>query len=109
SRKAVRQSPPAPKRNDKNGITRWPKGPDHALIGLAARMRLHIGKFAAEELLGPVNGQLLGYVNALAPAVIATPWIAFGVFVREHRSGGFEDGPRNDVLRGDQLYLVLLP
>ena len=71
-------------------------------------MGLHIGEGAIEQALGPVDGELLDHVDVLAAAVIALAGIAFGVFVGEQRAGGVEHGLRDDVLRGDQLDLVLL-
>jgi hypothetical protein len=45
----------------------------------------------------------------MAAAVIALARIAFGIFVGEQSAGSVEHGLGNDILRGDQLYLVLLP
>ena len=44
----------------------------------------------------------------LAAAVIAPARIALGIFVGEHRALRLEHGARDDVLRRDQLDLVLL-
>ena len=71
-------------------------------------MGLHIGEGAIEQALGAVDGELLDHVDILAAAVIALARIAFGIFVGEQRAGGVEHGLRDDVLRGDQLDLVLL-
>ena len=71
-------------------------------------MRLHIGPGAAEQLLGPLDGQGLDLVDEFAAAVIALAGIAFGVFVGQHRTLRFEHGAGNDVFRGDQLDLPLL-
>jgi hypothetical protein len=60
------------------------EGEERRLVRLRAGMRLHIGKAAAEELLGAVDGQLLGDIDELAAAVIAPAGIALGVFVGEH-------------------------
>jgi hypothetical protein len=58
--------------------------------------------------LGPGDGQDLGLVHHLATAVIALARIALGVLVRQDRPLRLEHGAGNDVLRGDQLDLVLL-
>ncbi len=71
-------------------------------------MRLHVGEGAVEELLGAVDGELLGLVDEFAAAVIALARIALGVFVGEHRALRLQHRARDDVLRGDQLDLVLL-
>ena len=44
---------------------------EHALVGLAAGVRLDVGEAAAEELFGAVDGELLGDVDPLAAAVVA--------------------------------------
>ena len=36
---------------------------EHTLVGLAAGIGLHIGKFAAEQLFGAVDGQVLGHID----------------------------------------------
>ena len=68
-----------------------------------------LAKLAAEQLLRPLDGERLGDVDELAAAVIALARIALGVFVGQHRALRLEHGARDDVLRGDQLDLVLLP
>ena len=54
------------------------------LVGLAARVRLHVGEAAVEQLLGAVDGELLGHVDVLAAAVVALAGIAFRILVGEH-------------------------
>src|SRR5450631_4409100 len=49
--------------------------------GLRARVRLHIGECAGEQLLRPVDRQLLGHVHIDAAAIIAPTRVALGVFV----------------------------
>ena len=50
-----------------------------------------------------------GDIDILTTAVIPAAGIALGIFVRQHRALRFQNGPGHDVLRGDQLDLVLLP
>ena len=52
-------------------------------VGLRARVRLHVGVVGAEELLQPVDGELLDLVDDLAAAVIPPPRISLGVLVGE--------------------------
>ena len=78
------------------------------LVGGAARVRLHVGEAALEQLLGALDRQRLGLVDVLAAAVVAVAGIALGVLVGEHGAGRLEHGARDDVLRRDQLDLVLL-
>ena len=67
-----------------------------------------LAKSAAEQRLGPLDGQGLDLVDEFAAAVVAPAGIALGVFVGQHRALGLQHRPRDDVLRGDQLDLVLL-
>ena len=69
---------------------------EHFRIGRGAGMRLHIGKFAAEQLCYPLDGQVLGDIDELAAAVIALARQAFGIFVGEHGALRFQNGARND-------------
>jgi hypothetical protein len=71
-------------------------------------MGLHVGEGAVEQALGAVDGELLDDVDILAAAVIALARITFRIFVGEQRAGGIEYGLGDDILRGDQLDLVLL-
>ncbi len=91
-----------------DGVAGLQQRQHHGLVRLAARMRLHIGEVAIEQALGAVDGELLDDVDILAAAVIAPAGIAFGIFVGEQRAGSIEHGLGDDVLRGDQLDLVLL-
>src|SRR5437899_12126231 len=95
-------------RHAHEGIAGLEQRHEHRLVGLRARMRLHVGEAAVEQLAGAVDGELLGLVDLLAAAVVAPPGVALGVFVGEHRSRRLEHGARHDVLRGDQLDLLAL-
>ena len=90
------------------GVAGLQQRQEHGLVGLRAGMRLDVGEGAAEQLLGALDRQLLGDVDEFAAAVIAPAGIALGVFVGEHRALRLEHRARDDVLRGDQLDLVLL-
>ena len=71
-------------------------------------MRLDVGVIGAEQFLGAFDGQLLGHVHVFAAAVVALARVAFGVFVGEHRTLGFEHARAGVVFRGDQLDVVFL-
>ena len=69
-----------------DGVARLQQRQEHRLVGLRAGVRLHVGEAAVEQLLGAVDGQLLGHVDVLAAAVVAPAGIALGVFVGQHRA-----------------------
>ena len=75
-------------------------------VGLAARVRLHVGVLGAEQLLGPVAGQVFDDVDVLAAAVIAPAGIALGVFVRQHAADRLHHGGAGVVLAGDHFQAV---
>src|SRR5580700_10193338 len=77
-------------------------------IGLRARMRLDIGVRGAEELLRPVDRQLLDDIDEFAAAVVALARIAFGVLVGEHRALRSEHARTCVVLRCDKLDVLFL-
>ena len=63
---------------------------------------------APKSCLGAVDGQLLDDVDELAAAVVAPARVALGVLVGEDRALRLEHGAADDVLRRDQLEVVLL-
>ena len=106
--RAVRQMSAGGEAEAEDRVARRGERVEHALVGLAARVRLHVGEAAAEQLLGAVDGELLDDVDVLAAAVVAPAGIAFGVLVGQHAAGRFQHGLGDDVLRRDQLDLMLL-
>ena len=75
----------------------------HGGVGLRAGVRLHVGVLGPEQLLGAVDGQLLGHVDVLTAAVVALAGVALGVLVGQHRPLAIENRLRHEVLRGDHL------
>ena len=67
-----------------------------------------MAKPAAEQLLRALDRQRLGDVDELAAAVVALARIALGILVGDHRALRLEHRAADDVLRRDQLDLVLL-
>ncbi len=92
-----------------HGVARLNGGHVDGQVGLAARVRLHVGVLGAEQLLGPVAGQVFDHVDVLAAAVIAPARITLGVLVRQHAADGLHHGRAGVVLAGDHLQPVLLP
>ena len=70
-----------------DGVAGLQHGGIRGLIGLRARVRLHVGVLGAEQLLGAIAGQVLDDVGELAAAVVALAGIAFGVLVGEDAAG----------------------
>ena len=77
-------------------------------VGLAAGVRLHVGMFGAEELLGPIAGQVFDHVDKFAAAVVAPAGIAFGILVGQHAAHRLHDGRAGVVFAGDHFQAVLL-
>jgi hypothetical protein len=78
-------------------------------VGLRARVRLDVGVVGGEEFAGALDGEPLGDVHVMAPAVVAAAGVPFGVLVREHRTLGGEDVRAGVVLRRDELEHLFLP
>ncbi|KUL43182.1 hypothetical protein ADL28_43075 [Streptomyces violaceusniger] len=72
-------------------------------VGLGARMRLHVRRLGAEQLLHPGDGQPLDDIDVFTAAVVAAAGVALGVLVGQDRALGLHDGGRGEVLRGDHL------
>ena len=85
------------------GVARIEQREEHCLVHLAAAVGLDVGVFAAEQLLGTLDRQVLGDVDILAAAVIALARIALGILVREYRALRGEHRRRGEVLAGYQL------
>src|SRR5215831_21351762 len=72
------------------------------------RVRLHVCKLAAKKFCNALNREPFSDVHELAAAIVTFSRQAFGIFVRENRPLRFENRPRDDVLRSDQLDFVAL-
>ena len=91
-----------------NGVARLEQREIHGDIGLGAGMGLDVGVLGAEELLGPLDGEVLDLVHILTAAVVARAGIALGVLVGQMAAHGLHDGGGYEVLRGDQLDMITL-
>lgn len=89
-------------------FARAEEGEHRGGVGLGTRVRLHVRGLGAEQVLDPVDGQLLDDVDVFTAAVVAAPRVALGVLVGEHRALGLHDGGRGEVLRGDHFQRRLL-
>src|SRR6267143_6698747 len=63
----------------------------------------------AEQLLRPIDRELLDLIDDFAAAVVALPRQPLGVLVGERGAHGFEYCDRHEVLARDQLEAMLLP
>ena len=106
--RAVREVATGVEAHAENGVARFRQRQQHALIGLAAGVRLDVGIGTPEQLPGAIDRELLDDIDVLASAVVAASGIAFRVFVGQHRAGRIEHGPAHDVLGRDQFDLIAL-
>ena len=72
-------------------------------VRVRAGVRLDVGVLGPEQLRRPSPGEVLDLVGDDVPAVVAPPWVALRVLVRQHRRRGGEHGRRGEVLRRDEL------
>lgn len=107
-RHAVRQVAAFGQAHAHDGVARLEHGEEHALVGLRAGVRLHVGGLGAEQLLHAVDGELLDHVHVFAATVVALAGIALGILVGQLRALGGHHGRRGVVLGGDQLDVVFL-
>jgi hypothetical protein len=83
-------------------VVRPKEGSEDRHVRLRAGVRLDVRMLGAEQLLGPVDRELLRHIDELAAAVVAPPRIALGVLVRHRGTERREDGGARVVLGGDQ-------
>jgi hypothetical protein len=106
---AVGQVAAMGERHAHDAVARLQQRQEHRLVRLSAGMRLDVGVCRAEQLLQPLDGHFLDLVDELAAAIVALTRIAFGIFVGQHRALRRQHVGGDDVFRGDQLDLGLLP
>src|SRR5205085_10220034 len=105
----VRQVPAVRELEREDRVARLQRREVDGHVGDGAGVRLHVRVLGAEELLRPVDRELLDLVDDLAAAVVALARIALGVLVRRHASDRLEHARPGEVLGGDQLDLAALP
>src|SRR5436190_1308370 len=105
----VRQVAAVVEREREDRVPRVEDGGVRAHVRLRARVRLDVRVLRAEELLRPVDRELLDAVDELAAAVVAPARVALGVLVRRRRADCLQDRRPREVLRRDQLDLAALP
>src|SRR5437667_246174 len=108
-RRAVREVAAVRERHAEQRIARTQRRRVNRLVGLRARMRLHVRPRPAEQLLGALERNGLDHVDVLAAAVVALAGVALGVLVGELGTVRDQHGRADVVLGGDQLDVVVLP
>ena len=78
--------PPCGKAHAEDRVAGLQRREEDRLVGLRARVRLHVGDLRVEQLLRAVDRELLGDVDEFAAAVVALARVAFGVLVGELRA-----------------------
>src|SRR5262245_57418160 len=86
-----------------NRVARLEQGHVRSHIGLRARMRLDVGMFGGEELLGAIARQVLYYVCELTAAIVTLAGITLRVLVGENGAGSLQHRQADKILRRDQL------
>ena len=107
-RVAVRQVAAVGQVHPENRVTGFKTREVDPLVGLAARVRLHVGGFSAEQLLGAGPREPFRDVDDLAASVITAAGVAFGVLVGHHGAHRLEHGFADEVLGSDQLQATVL-
>jgi hypothetical protein len=89
-------------------IARLHEGEIGGGVGLRSGVRLDVSVGRSEQLLGSVDGELLGDIDELAAAIVTLAGVAFGVLVGENRSLCLEHAGTGVVLGRDQLDVIFL-
>ena len=90
------------------GVAGFHDGHECGGVCLCAGVWLDIGVFAVEELFCSVAGELFYGVVVCASAVVASSWVALGVFVGHAGACGGGDGGGGVIFGGDEFDGVLL-
>src|SRR6266581_8404291 len=107
--RAVCEMPAMRQREAEQRVAELGDGKIRRHVRLRPRVRLHIRMLGAEQLLRPIDRELLDLIDDLAAAVVALPRQPLGVLVRERRAHRLQNRNGNKILRGYELQAVLLP
>ena len=102
-RMTVREVASVRKIHAEDGVARFQDGQIHRHVCLAARMRLNIDVFGAEEFFGPVDCEVFDDIDELTPTIVPVPRVSLGILVREYGSYCFEHRAIREIFRRDQL------
>ena len=104
----MREVPALVEAHADNRIARLDKRHVRSKVGVSTRVRLHVGKTAAEQLASAFAGKVLDNIDLFTAAVIALAGQTFGIFIgqvaarRRHHRGG------NEIFARYQLDIVPL-
>ena len=107
--RAVRQVAPVSELHAHKGVARDEEREVRSRVRLGPRVRLHVRVLGPEELLGSLDGEVLGDIDELAAAVVAAAGVPLGVLVAQRSAQRGEHRGRGEVLRGYELDLGVLP
>src|SRR5947207_13895525 len=77
-------------------------------VGLRTGMRLDVGMFCAEKLLGAVTGQGLDYISKFASAIIAPSGIPLCILIGKDRTCSLKHRLADKIFGGNQLQPIML-
>jgi hypothetical protein len=86
-----------------DGVARLQAGQHHRRVGLRPAVRLHVGPRRAEQLLHPVDRQVLHLVHVLAAAVVALAGRPSAYLLVSTAAHGLHHLVAHVVLAGDQF------
>ena len=84
------------------------QGKEHRQVGVGTGMWLDVGIIAAEQLAGPLAGDLLRHIHGVAAAVVALAGVTLGVLVGQAGAHSQHDGGTDDVLGGNEFDVAAL-
>ena len=84
-------------------VARFEQAEIDRLVHRRTRKRLHIRVFRAEKRLGAITRERLDAVGVFLPAVVAPPWVAFGIFIGEGGAEQRQHLREGVVFRGNEF------
>ena len=103
---AVRQVAAVGQVEAEDGVAGFERRQVDGGVGLRAAVRLNVGEFGPEQLLGTIDRELLDDIDEFAAAVVPPAWIAFGILIREHAAGRLHYGGAGVVFAGDHFETI---
>src|SRR2546427_7446629 len=105
----MREMPAMRQRQAEQRVAELGDGEIRRHVRLRPGVRLHIRMLGAEQLLRPIDRELLDLIDDLAAAVVALPGQPLGVLVGQRRPHRLEHRDGHEILGRDELEAMLLP